>query len=132
MQVLSQACLHVYNEGETLSVETGHTQHVFVLLRGCVRIHYSQDNTYLAGEHPHACHVLFGHGALCPSCAQQASLDLRQNLTLFLHVCRAWSCALRLACSSKQGSVHQAGFNHYCADLLHPISGFQGKRPSPL
>ncbi|KAK9908624.1 hypothetical protein WJX75_000582 [Coccomyxa subellipsoidea] len=47
-EVLSKACLHVYNEGDTLSAETGHTQHVFVLLRGCVRLHYSQDNTYLA------------------------------------------------------------------------------------
>ncbi len=49
MQVLSQAYLHVHNEGETLGAESDRALHVFVVLRGCVRIHYLDGNSYLAG-----------------------------------------------------------------------------------
>ncbi|CAL8460804.1 g335 [Coccomyxa elongata] len=45
-EVLSQASLKVYNKGELL--DSGQTQQLFVLLRGCVCLHYPDSKTYLA------------------------------------------------------------------------------------
>jgi len=50
MQVLRQASLRVYNEGEAVTVDGSPLYHVFVLLRGSVHLHYSDGSTYLAGE----------------------------------------------------------------------------------
>lgn len=50
--MLSQASLKVYNKGELL--DEGQTQQLFVLLRGCVRLHYPDSRTYLAGTPTHA------------------------------------------------------------------------------
>lgn len=53
LQVLSQASLKVYNKGELL--DSGQPQQLFVLLRGCVCLHYPDSRTYLAGAPSHAC-----------------------------------------------------------------------------
>ena len=53
LQVLSQASLKVYNKGEVL--DSGQPQQLFVLLRGCVCLHYPEGTTYLAGASSHAC-----------------------------------------------------------------------------
>lgn len=50
MQVLRQASLRVYNEGEAVTVDGSPLYHVFVLLRGSVLLHYRDGSTYLAGK----------------------------------------------------------------------------------
>lgn len=48
-QVLRLSRLRVYNEGEHLTVEGEEVQHVFILLRGLVRLHSSNSRTFMAG-----------------------------------------------------------------------------------